>query len=160
MRLFTKARSSSFFEPRTTPKTPATPRRATTDRRKTGFFEDDIHIMPPLWLDKRRMRTALHAKRIQAAVMNNAYILAERSFILAVQPEKRKNIGRWLLIHFASPIAFFIRYRKSNEGYITTFRFLSHISVHGGRVCSRMSFCAIAVSLPGRGLILRCGGSA
>ena len=53
------------------------------------------------------MRTAFHAKRIQAAVMNNAYILAERSFILAVHPEKGKNIGRWLLIHFASPIAFF-----------------------------------------------------
>ena len=73
----------------------------------TGFFEDDIHIMPPLWPDKVRMRTALHTKRIQAAVMDNAHILAERSFILAVQPEKRKNIGRWLLIHFASPIGFF-----------------------------------------------------
>lgn len=41
-----------------------------------------------------------------------------------------------------------IAYRKSNEGYITAFRFLSHISVHGGHVCSRMSFRAIAVSLP------------
>ena len=46
------------------------------------------------------------------------------------------------------PVPKLIVYRKSNEGYITAFRFLSHISVHGGHVCSRMSFRAIAVSLP------------